>query len=303
MNIIITGGSGLIGGTLTKLLKEKGYPVFHLTRKASSKYKIRNFIWNYEKNYIDKAFIELIKQDDFVLIHLAGEGIADERWSPDRKEAIVNSRVKSLEFLMKVILHNNGRIKQLISAGGTGFYGARTNDFIYHEEDYPHDDFMANCCVLWEEAAMKFEQLCPVTIFRTPMVLSPYGGALSKLQTPFKFGVTVVMGTGKQYMPWIHYSDLCNAYYFAIEHSLSGTYNVVAPEHVTNAEFSKKLNRFYKFRLFTLHMKIWFLKLILGELQVMLTEGSRVDGGLITRKGFSYQYTKLDSALENVMKK
>lgn len=288
--ILITGGTGLVGTRLTEILLQKKHEVVILSRNPKNK---NEFKWDISKNYIDK---NAFKNIDYI-IHLAGAGIADERWSDKRKQLIIDSRVKTANLLFETIKKHNFNIKGFISASGIGFYGAITSDKIYTENDAVANDFLGDVCQKWENAAHQFKALkIPVTILRTGIVLSKKGGALEKMKTP----IISPLGSGKQYLPWIHIDDLCNMYLKAIEEDLIGIYNAVAPEHQTNTTFSKTLAKSINRPFIGINVPSFILKFLFGEMAKILLEGSRVSAKKIENNGYSFQYKTLKKALESL---
>ena len=288
--ILITGGTGLVGTRLTKMLIDKNHEVAILTRNADAK---NEYEWNISENKIDKkAFVNV----DYI-IHLAGAGIADERWTKERKKVIINSRVETANLLFNTIKENNINIKGFISASGIGYYGAITSDTIFEETDKVGKDFLGEVCEKWEDAAHQFEKLSiPVTILRTGVVLSEKGGALEKMRLP----VISPLGSGKQYLPWIHNDDLCDMYIKAIEDNLTGIYNAVAPEHHTSITFSKALAKSIKRPYVGICVPSFMLKLVFGDLSVILLEGSRISAKKIEKNGYSFRFKTLKKALNNL---
>jgi hypothetical protein len=294
--ILVTGGTGLIGKKLCGLLQSKGYKVLILSRSNSKNPTI--FEWNLEQNYIA---IEAIINTDYI-IHLAGESIADKRWTAARKQAIINSRVQSTNLLFNTIKAHNPNLKGFIAASGVGFYGATTSQKVFTETDEVGNDFLAYVCQLWETSSNQFNTLnIRTVIFRTGIVLSKKGGALEKITRPIKLGVGSPIGSGKQYVPWIHIDDLCNMYLEAIENiEYSGIYNAVAPEHITNSQLTKSIAK-------QLHKKIWLpnvpsfvLKLFFGKMAVILLEGSKVSSDKIAATKFEFKYTSIKKALVQI---
>lgn len=288
--ILITGGTGLVGRQLTKKLLEKNYEVVILTRNPKDD---NEFQWNINEGYIDENAFENIEY----VIHLAGAGIADKRWTDKRKQEIIHSRVESINLLFQKIKEYKVNLKGFISASAIGFYGAKTSDKIFTETDKPANDFLGKVCSLWEEAAHQFKKESSRTvILRTGVVLTKKGGALAKMKTP----IISPIGSGKQYMPWIHIDDLCAMYITSIESNLSGIYNAVAPEHQTNKSFSKVLAKKIKRPFLPIGVPSFLLKLIFGEMAVILLKGSRVSSKKIEKSGFKFQFPTLPKALENL---
>lgn len=288
--ILITGGTGLVGTRLTKMLIDKKHEVIILSRNPENK---NEFQWDISKNYVDKKAFE---NTDYI-IHLAGAGIADKRWTDERKKIIIDSRVQTANLLFNTIKENNINLKGFISASGIGYYGAITTNTIFKESDPVGADFLGEVCQKWEDAAHQFEDLnIPVTILRTGIVLSEKGGALEKMRLP----VISPIGSGKQYLPWIHMDDLCDMYIQAIEGNLKGIYNSVAPEHHTSITFSKALAKSLNRPYIGICVPSFMLKLLFGELSIILLEGSRISAKKIEKNGYSFRFKTLKKALNRL---
>ena len=289
--ILITGGTGLVGKRLTEMLIEKNYDVIILSRNPQNR---NEYKWDISKNYIDE---NAFKNIDYI-IHLAGAGIADKRWSDNRKQVILDSRVKTTNLLLAKVKQYKTSLKGFISASATGFYGAITSDTIFTENDTAANDFLGKVCQQWENSALEFEkENIPVTILRTGIVLSKNGGALEKMKTP----IISPLGSGKQYIPWVHIDDLCAIYIHAIENNLNGIYNAVAPEHHTSTSFSKQLAKSIKRLFLSIGVPSFVLKTVFGEMAVILLEGSRICSKKIEKNGYSFRFSILKNALNDVV--
>jgi len=298
--ILIAGGTGLIGRQLSKRLQGLGYEVVLLSRSKYSENQALSYTWNPEQNVVPK---EVINSCEYI-INLAGENIGAKRWSTKRKRVIVESRINPARLIFNN-LEDNSKLSAYISASAIGYYGAITSSEIFQETDSPGSDFLAQTCKEWESAADQFARKGIRTVkIRTGIVLSKEGGALKKLSLPIRWGFGSALGSGKQYMPWIHLDDLCNIYIQAIQdEEMAGPYNSVAPEHITNREFIKKAAQ-------ALFRPFWFpdipafvMKLFFGEMSVMLLSGSRVSSKKIESAGFCYSFPNLDSAFKELYSK
>ena len=299
LSVLITGGGGLIGKHLSSILTDAGYNVSQLSRNIKKKGDKSVFIWDPGKKLIDPLSFDGI---DFI-IHLAGANIGDKRWTLRRKEEIIKSRIDSARFLHKTITERGIPLKSFISASATGIYGSETSPEIFVENDPPSKDFLGSVCRQWEEAADLFSSSGIRTVkIRTAIVLAKNDSALSKLMMPGKFGFLVKTGSGCQYMPWIHITDLCNIYLKAIEDSsVSGAFNAVAPQHVTHNEFMKTLGKIIKRPVLGVAVPEFILKAVLGEMSDMILKGSRVSSGKIVSSGFRFRYGTLKEALYDVL--
>lgn len=296
--ILITGGNGLIGKHLSKVLRAKGYHISILSRTTNEAPNV--YFWDIGKNFIEPKAI----QEANYIIHLAGAGIADERWTNKRKKELVNSRVESTKLLYENVLKLNPNLKGFIAASGIGYYGTVTSVKIMTENDPPGNDFLAKTCMLWEQESLKFDAInIRTVILRTGVVLTEQGGALEKLIKPIKLGMGAILGTGKQYVPWIHINDICNMYVEAIENKkIHGIYNAVAPEHITNTELTKNIAAALHKKIRLPNIPSLVLKAMLGKMAVVLLEGSRISCEKIEKEGFQFQFPKLNNALKHLLK-
>ncbi|WP_299104842.1 TIGR01777 family oxidoreductase [uncultured Tenacibaculum sp.] len=291
VKVLITGGTGLIGKQLQDLLRANKCEVSILTRSPQNK---NEFHWNISENYIDVKAFEGVTH----IIHLAGAGIADKRWTTKRKKELINSRVQSANLLFQKVQELQIPLKGFISASGIGYYGAKTSDKIFTEEDRPENDFISNICVQWENAALQFQKIdVPVTILRTGVVLTKTGGALTKMNTPLFLSA---LGNGQQYVPWIHIKDLCNLYLETVHNTnFKGIFNAVAPQHQTNESFTNTLGKTIQKAVFPINAPSFVLKTALGEMAYILLKGSRVSADK-TSKLYNYIFADLTAALNNL---
>jgi uncharacterized protein (TIGR01777 family) len=296
-HILLTGGSGLIGTKLTSLMLDKGYTVSHLSRKAGHNPKVQTFIWDVSNGIIDEKCMEGVD----MIIHLAGAGIADKRWTTKRKKEIVDSRTKSIGLIYKLLQQKPHQVKKVISASGVGYYSDR-GDELMHEDSPPAHDFMGECCIAWEDSVNKGAALgLDVLIFRTGVVLSKNGGALPKMAPSVKWGVGAALGSGKQWMSWIHHQDVTDMYLYGIEHkNLTGIFNMAAPVPVTNQQLTKALSKQFKRPLWLPNVPAFLLKVVLGEMATIVLGSTKVDITKIEQTGFKFKYPELESALKEI---
>ena len=296
-NILITGASGLIGTRLIKNLLERGHKISVLSRQSSGFKGIKVYNWDVERQLIDLNAFEGID----TIIHLAGAGIADQRWTKQRKLEIVNSRVKSTQLLYQTIEAINAPIKTLISASAVGFYGNR-NDEILYENSEAGTGFLADCCKQWEEAVDQgLKSAIRVVKLRIGMVLSREGGALSELARPVNFFVGAPLGSGKQWMPWIHLTDLISIIENAIDNpDYLGTFNASTPYPVTNYEFTKILAKKLFRPVWPVNVPEFMLKTMLGEMSSVILSSNRTSPKKLMQIGFNFRYQVLDAALSEI---
>lgn len=296
-SVLISGGSGLVGNVLTDLLLEKGYKVGHISRSKSSDSRIETIVWDLRSKTID---IEKVVKYDY-LINLVGAGIADKKWTAERKREIINSRVDALIFLFEIIKNNQHQFKSIVSASAVGYYGFETSDHIFTEIDKPGNDFLAETCLKWEKAVFQFNELnIPTSAVRIGIVLSTDGGALKELARPIKLFAGAPLGSGKQYIPWIHIKDVSRQFIYQMESKLSGPYNASADEHRTNAEFTKDVASVLNKPLILPNVPTFVMKIILGERAMMVLKGNKTSNKKIKDAGFKYKFSNLKLALEDL---
>jgi len=298
-SVLITGGSGLIGRYLTSLLLTEGYKVSHLSRNSNQFGRIRVYRWDPEKKFVDPEIFDGI---DYI-IHLAGANIGEKRWTKKRKDEITSSRIDSAKLLYDTVSTNHIKIKAFISASAIGYYGSRYTEDIYREKDPPSEDFLGTTCRLWEEAADHFTRINVRTVkIRTGVVIEKSDSALSKLLIPARVGIYPRLGSGRQYMPWIHIEDLCNIYIKAIrDKRMEGAFNAVAPQHVTQTEFMRSLAKAMNRTFFNPPVPSLLLRVFLGKMSEVILGGSRVSSEKIEVAGYNFLYKKLDEAIANVL--
>ncbi len=298
-NVLLIGGTGFIGKHLAMILKEKGYEVGVLTRKARiNNDGIKYYTWNVENKTVDRnAFLNVD-----CIINLAGENVAAKRWTEKRKEELLQSRVAPNEFLYDILKNLETKPTTFICASATGIYGSYNGDKLCNEGSSPAKDFLAKVCQSWESSADLMTKLDIRTVkIRTAIVLGKNGGFLKRVTPIFRFGLGSALGSGKQYMPWIHIDDLCNIYLQAIENkALEGVYNAAVKDNTTNLIFSKTLARkIFNYPLWMPNIPAFILKLIFGEMAKILLTGRRVLPERIEKAGFKFKYIDLELALKD----
>jgi hypothetical protein len=305
--IVITGGTGLIGTALTKMLTAQGHEVIILSRtaKRSSVPDVTYATWDVaSKKFDERAFAST----DYI-VHLAGAGVADKKWTEARKKEIVDSRTESSALVVKALKEVPNKVKAVISASAIGFYGddsirsPKKNAFT---EEMPADkEFLGETCRLWEESIEPVEKLGKRLVkLRIGIVLSNNGGALPEFKKPIRFGIAGVLGSGKQVVSWIHIDDLCRMFIYAIENeNMRGAYNAVAPAPVRNKELTLLLAQKMKGSFFVhMHVPAFALKLMLGEMSVEVLKSATVSCEKIREAGYNFLYSSLEPALDNLIK-
>jgi uncharacterized protein len=295
--ILITGASGLIGKSLTGSLLEKGYYVHHLSRRdKGNDANVKTFKWDVYKNEIDENCINGVD----AIIHLAGEGIADKRWTKKRKEQILQSRIRSIRMLYELLKKKDHQVKAVISASAIGYYGDQ-GEKLLDEENPPGSDFLAGVCVEWEKAAGEGKTLgLRVVKLRTGIVLDKNDAALSQMALPIKYGLGASLGSGKQWVSWIHLIDTIRMYIFALENNLDGVFNMAAPNPVTNKQLTKAIAEELNRPLWLPAIPGFVLKIILGEMSEAVLSSTKVSSDKIQTVGFEFRFPLLKDALHNI---
>lgn len=296
-NILITGGTGFIGHELCPKLIESGYQLTVLSRQQPSDVKARC-----GRVTPVGSLAQLRDHDGFdAVINLAGEGIAARRWSDKRKQALRDSRIGLTKSLLETCRQHKKRPTVLVSGSAVGFYGDQGSNAV-DENTRPHDEFTHQLCRDWEQAATAFESDgVRVCLSRTGVVAGPGGGFLQQMLLPFRLGLGGRLGRGTQYMPWVHRSDVVDSLIWMLETpSATGAYNVVSPNPVTNAEFTRVLGRVLGRPTF-LPAPALALRYGLGEMSRLLLTGQRAYPGRLGEAGFNFRYPELESALRDAV--
>jgi hypothetical protein len=302
MKIIVTGSTGLVGRALVRSLLSEGHAVTRLVRGESQTFSAPGtsaVSWDPERGDIDAAALE--GHDGAV--HLAGESVAEGRWTDEKKRRIRESRVKGTRLIAEALAGLKEKPRVLVSASATGFYGDRGEE-ILREESASGGDFLAEVCREWEKATLAASQAgVRVVHMRIGIVLSGEGGALEKMLTPFKMGVGGRIGSGRQYMSWIALEDLVGAIRHALaDESLRGPVNAVAPRPVTNEEFTKALGGVLG-RPTIFAVPAFALRLAFGEMADVLLGGQRVEPSRLKESGYRFEHPDLEGALRAALGK
>lgn len=297
--VLITGGSGIIGKRLSEMLVEHNYTVRHLSRSSTGNEKYPTYVWDIAKKHVDEA---ALKDVDFI-IHLAGENVGGGRWTAKRRKKIISSRIDSANLLYEKL--NGKPLKAFISSSGISYYGSVTTETIFKEDDPKGHDFLAEVSVKWEAAAFQFNPKTDrVVALRTGVVLSPQGGALEKIRKPIQMGMGSALGSGKQYMPWLHLEDICGIYLKAVQDAqMEGVYNAVSSEHCSNLEFTRTIAQVLGKKIWAPKVPAFLLKLLFGEMAVIILEGSRISNEKIKQAGYTFKFNTLTEALTDLLKK
>lgn len=300
VKILITGGSGLVGRALTERLLEKGYEVCWLTHSNKKNTNIATYKWDLKKSFVDENAFKGISH----IIHLAGAGIAEKNWTKKYKKHIADSRIQTSQLLFEYVKKLEVPLKAFISASAIGYYGTFTSEKTLTEDSPSGNDFLAKVCLKWEANAQQFqEQLNIRTVcLRTGVVLSNKGGALPKIKRPISLGVGASLGSGKQYMPWIHIDDLIGIYIKAIEdNTWQGTYNATAPDQVTNEQVTRQIALLLKKHILLPNIPAFVLRMALGKKSILLLKGAPVAPKRIEKENFSFLFSSFGSAIRDIL--
>ena len=300
MKILITGATGLIGTELVALLLQNGITVHYLTtskKKIESQPNYHGFYWNPEQGIMDENALMGVDS----IIHLAGATIS-KSWTAKYKQEIIESRILSSNVLFKVLKEYPNSVKQIISASAIGIYPDNLTKLYVEEEPAVDDSFLGKVVVKWEESVNKFKLLnIKVAKIRTGIVLSNKGGALVEMMKPIKMGLGSPFGSGKQIQSWIHIHDLVELYFYVATNQLEGVFNAVAPNPVTNKKLTQDIASILKKPLFMPNIPQFLMKIILGEMHVILFSSQNVSAKKIEGEGFRFKFKQLDSALKNLL--
>lgn len=315
MNILITGGSGFLGTALTKRLKTHGVNGESVSVTWVSRSPEKEKAKNIADNVISYDDLATTSENFDIIINLAGAGIADSRWTDERKQQLFDSRLKPtqavVDYIERMTAQNNERSKLFVSGSAIGYYGAYAStepNPTLDEHSDARNDFAHQLCAKWEALALSVQSLVPVAIVRTGVVIDPDGGMVGRLITPFKMGAGGKLGDGKQIMSWISRDDWVRAVVFIIEQHLSQNlpsrlpnpkiYNLTNPTPVTNAEFTKAMGDWLNRPTF-MTMPVFVVKAMFGEMATLLLDGQRVVPKALMDKGFEFKDKMVLQVLTN----
>ena len=291
-NILIAGGSGLVGKQLSNLLLQNGYEVAWLSRSNNQSQSFPSYKWDPEAGIIDLQAIAFAD----VIIVLSGENIAAERWTDKFKKKIITSRLQAAATINNAIKNHPNHVTHVIAASAIGFYGDRY-DTLLDEVSEKGKGFLSDTTQQWENAYSDFT--VPVSNIRIGVVLSKLGGALVEMSLPVKWGIASPLGSGKQFISWIHIDDLAGIFMHVIQNQLTGKYNAVATNPVTNEEFTRQLKHSLCKNAISIPTPTWALKILLGEKCAIVLDSSRVSNKKIIDSGFTFKFEFLEQALKN----
>lgn len=293
MNILITGGSGLLGQRLTQQLQAAGHEVVWLGRSGRNK-KVKTAVWNPAKGIIDQDAVNAAD----AIIHLVGANVAAEKWTARYKRVIIDSREQSGQLLVSAIKKRSRPLSVFVSASATGWYGLITDDRMHKEDEPPAKDFFGETCQRWEAATAELDNITRRVVFRIGVVISKDGGAFPKLAAPVRVGIGSALGSGDQWIPWIHIDDVVGMMKLALDNDqLRGIYNAAAPNQITQHDFTVAVAQHYRRPLWLPKVPAFVLKMMLGEMSGIVLEGCRVDIHRIRNAGYRYKYETIQQAI------
>ncbi len=297
--ICITGGNGMIGKQLTDSFTKNGHEVIILTRhpEKDTRHHVIQKKWDIPSGYIDP---EALAHTD-AIIHLAGANVAEKRWTRQRKEEIVSSRTESGRLLAKALQSNPNNVKTIISASAIGWYGPdRGEVFTENMPNYP--DFLGDTCKKWEESLHPVKTMgVRLVTLRIGIVLSNEGGALTEFKKPVQFGITPILGSGKQIISWIHIDDLCRIFEKSMtDININGIYNATAPQPISNKDFMLTLAKSMRKFFIPIHVPAFALKIALGEMSIEVLKSCTVSSAKIQQQGFQFLYPSLEAAVKQL---
>lgn len=300
--VLIAGGTGLIGKHLSKALVQKGYKIIVLTRQGNSASDVEYAIWDPQTRTIDRAAIERADH----IINLAGANVADGRWTEKKKREIVSSRVMTGETIVRALQEIPNGVRTVINSSAIGWYGPdKINSKPFVESDPHYTDFLGTTCRQWEDSIKPVEQLEKrLVILRTGIVLSKVGGAYAEFRKPVSFHVAPILGSGKQVISWIAIEDIVGLYVAAIENSrMSGIYNAVAPNPVSNREMMKTIVSVTGTRCVFVKVPAFALKIALGEMSIEVLKSTTVSAEKVLSAGYRFAYPGINSAIRHLENK
>lgn len=297
LKILIAGGSGFVGRQLSQMLIQKGYEVAWLTRGKSTQKQIKTFNWDIKTGFIDAKALAFAD----VIVNLAGAGVADKKWTTTYKQELFDSRIKATELIANALQKNTHHVKSYIAASAIGIYG-NTTPLNAHEDQMPATNYLAQLCTDWEASTQSITKLgIRTATVRVGVVLGLEGGFVKQVSALINYYLGAALGNGKQYTSWIHLNDLCRIFMWLIEHeNLTGVYNGVAPNPVSNKTLTKLLAKQLHKPIILPNAPAFMLNLMFGEMASMLLASQHVSAQKIIDKGFTFKFDTAENALANL---
>jgi len=293
-HILIAGGTGLIGSRLTQLLIANGHKVSYLSRKPGNYHGITAYKWDPAKGMMDSKALDTVTH----IVSLAGESIANGRWTKEFKEKVITSRLQAAKTIRNALLNNEHEVEAIVAASAIGFYGSEKNK-IFDEDDNLGVGFLSETTKQWEDAYN--DMPIRTTLLRIGIVLDKDGGALPQMAMPVSFGIAPIIGSGKQMMSWIHLNDLCIIFTSALfDDKYHGKINAVASNPVSHKEFMQTLKKVVCPYALTIPTPAALIRLILGEKSALVLDDTHVSNKKLMRLGFEFEYPTLQVALKNI---
>ena len=298
-HILITGATGMIGKELLRALQKQGHTLSILSRKRVKMEGVNVFLWDVYRQKIDKNCLNGVD----TIVHLAGENIASKKWTEERKKELIDSRVMSTELLYKTMREVPHRVTDFVSASAVGYYGDCGEEILTEDSENGYG-FLAECCEKWEDAVDKGKSFnLRIVKIRTGFILKEDEGGLAVMAKPIRFFVGAPLGSGKQWVPWIHINDIVNIYLAAISKSeMKGAYNACAPYPVINLTLTNEIAE-------ALHRPVWpfkvpegLLKTLLGEMSIVALMSTNTSAQKLLDSGYHFEFTQLDHALRDLYK-
>lgn len=298
----ITGGTGFVGTYITRLLAQQGHTVIIFTRNPkqhTGQANIEYAGWDPTRAFCDTVALGRIEG----MIHLAGAGVADKRWTDARKKEIVDSRVAATNFLTAQLKTHAPLCKSFVAASAIGFYGPdRSGAAQFTENAAPYTDFLANTCQAWEAASLQASAFARTCIIRIGIVLGAESGAFKEFVKPMKFGIKPYLGGGWQATSWIEVEDLARLFIYALQNnSMDGIYNGVAPHPISQADLMDAIGRQMGGIRIPAPVPGFILKIMLGEMSIEVLKSCTVSAGKTLGSGFQFKYPVIDQAVEAIL--
>lgn len=302
--VAITGGTGFVGHYLINSLLSADYEVLVLTRqvpKTAPRKGLSYCVWDPYKKHCDMAPLS----DVVAVMHLAGAGVADARWTAQRKQEIVDSRVQGTQYLVELINEHMPHCLVLVGTSAIGLYGADgTSNSSFTEDKPATSDFLGHTCVLWEDSYKGLSAHCRLSLLRVGIVLGKDKGAWASFAQPLNLGVMPILGSGQQIISWIAVDDLVSLYLFALEEkSMEGVYNAVAPNPVSNKTLMQAINKAMGGWRIPIYVPSWILKIMLGEMSVEILKSCSVSCQKVLKSGFKFQYPNIEGVATYLLTK
>ncbi len=298
----ITGGTGFVGTHITNALVAKGYHViiFSRSNRQSSKKQVSYAHWDPSKEQIDLQSLQKLD----AVIHLAGAGVADKRWTTKRKQIIEKSRTEVTRFLVNALKEHANNCKTFLAASAIGYYGPdRDNSQPFTEEDRHFDDFLGNTCYKWEQESLKAQEQFRTAIIRIGIVLGSESGAFVEFEKPTRFGVLPILGSGKQMVSWIHVKDLASIFIHTLDHEkVTGITNGVAPNPVSNKQLMRTIAQIKGGLKIPVPVPAFALKVMLGEMSVEVLKSCTVSSDKTVSLGYEFIHPTIEDAVADLLK-